>query len=72
MESIKVSQRVGKDGTLRINIPVGEPNQEIEAIVIYQLAYSGRASQPSLESLYGILCRRYYYAQQSRELGCAR
>ena len=54
MESIKVSQRVSKDGTLRIHIPTGVPNQDVEAVVIYQLARAARASRPSLESLYGI------------------
>ncbi|NEQ54968.1 MAG: hypothetical protein F6K11_33405 [Leptolyngbya sp. SIO3F4] len=54
MESIKVSQRVSQDGTLRIHISTGAPNQDIEAFVIYQLAHSARSSRPSLEFLYGI------------------
>lgn len=54
MESIKLNQRVGRDGTLRIHIPMGAPNQDVEAIVTYQLARSARTSQPSLEALYGI------------------
>jgi hypothetical protein len=54
MESFKLNQRVGKDGTLRIYIPIGAPNQDVEAVVTYQLARSARTSQPSLESLYGI------------------
>ena len=63
MESIRVRQHVGQDGILRLNIPVGLVEREVEVMVIYQpiLSYAvveeEKASTPiwkSLESLYGI------------------
>jgi hypothetical protein len=36
MESIKIRQRVGQDGILHLNIPVGMQDKEVEVMVIYQ------------------------------------
>ncbi len=34
MHSIKLKQRVGKDGILHLEIPVGMTNKEVEIMVI--------------------------------------
>jgi hypothetical protein len=36
MQSVKVRSRVGTDGILHLNIPVGAADQEFEVMVIYQ------------------------------------
>jgi hypothetical protein len=54
MESIKVRQRVGQDGILHLEIPVGLREQDVEVMVIYQPVSSLTTIEPSLESLYGI------------------
>ena len=54
MESIKVRQRVGQDGILHLEIPVGLREQDVEVMVIYQPVPSLTTIEPSLESLYGI------------------
>jgi hypothetical protein len=36
MHSIKLKQRVGKDGILHLDIPVGMMDKEVEIMVIYQ------------------------------------
>lgn len=35
MHSIKLKQRVGKDGILHLDIPVGMMDKEVEIMVIY-------------------------------------
>jgi hypothetical protein len=37
MHSIKLKQRVGKDGILHLEIPVGMIDKEVEIMVIYQV-----------------------------------
>jgi hypothetical protein len=54
MESIKVRQRVGQDGILHLEIPVGLREQDVEVMVIYQPVPSLTTIEPSLEALYGI------------------
>jgi hypothetical protein len=54
MESIKIRQRVGRDGILHLDIPVEMTDREVEAVVIYQPVQSVMTVEPSLESLYGI------------------
>jgi hypothetical protein len=54
MESIKVRQRVGRDGILHLNIPVEMMDGEVEAVVIYQPVQPLTSVVPSLASLYGI------------------
>ncbi|MGB3206995.1 MAG: hypothetical protein WBB28_18580 [Crinalium sp.] len=54
MESIKVRQRVGQDGILHLEIPVGVTQQDVEVMVIYQPVQSLTNIEPSLEALYGI------------------
>ncbi|WGV23547.1 hypothetical protein [Halotia branconii] len=36
MHSIKLTKRVGKDGILHLEIPVGITDKEVEIMVIYQ------------------------------------
>ena len=36
MESIKMHQRVGQDGRLHLDIPVGLTDQDVDVMVIYQ------------------------------------
>ncbi|MBE9062843.1 hypothetical protein [cf. Phormidesmis sp. LEGE 11477] len=54
MESVKVRQRVGQDGILHLEIPIGLPDQDIEVMVIYQAAPVDTTAVLSLEELYGI------------------
>ena len=54
MESIKIRQRVGQDGILHLDIPVGLAERDVEVIVIYQPVQSLTAIEPVLEALYGV------------------
>ena len=54
MESIKVRQRVGQDGILHLEIPVGLTDRDIEVMVIYQPVQTDTFAGLSLEDLYGI------------------
>ena len=62
MESIKVRQRIGQDGILHLDIPVGLVEREVEVMVIYQPVRSYSIAPEivltpvwrSLENLYGI------------------
>ena len=54
MESIKVRQRVGQDGILHLEIPVGLKDLDIEVMVIYQPVQADTTVGWSLEDLYGI------------------
>lgn len=54
MESIKVRQRVGQDGILHLDIPVGLTDRDIEVMVIYQPVQREVIAAMSLEDFYGI------------------
>lgn len=54
MESIKIYQRVGQDGILHLDIPVGLSDRNLEVVVIYQPIESLTDVAPSLEAFYGI------------------
>jgi len=54
MESIKVRQRVGQDGMLHLDIPVGLTDRDIEVVVIYQPVQAATTAVLSLADLYGI------------------
>ncbi|WP_299410845.1 hypothetical protein [Acaryochloris sp. IP29b_bin.148] len=54
MESIKIRQRVGQDGILHLEIPIGLTDLDIEAMVIYQPVQAEITVGLSLENLYGI------------------
>jgi hypothetical protein len=54
MESVRVRQRVGQDGILHLEIPVGLADREFEVMVVYQPVQALAAATPSLEQLYGI------------------
>ncbi|HEY9628810.1 MAG TPA: hypothetical protein V6C84_16035 [Coleofasciculaceae cyanobacterium] len=54
MESIKVRQRVGQDGILHLDIPVGIIERDVEVMVIYQFVSSPTGTGRSLEQFYGI------------------
>ncbi|MEM9157012.1 MAG: hypothetical protein AAGB13_18580, partial [Cyanobacteria bacterium P01_F01_bin.33] len=54
MESVKVRQRVGQDGILRLEIPVDLAERDVEVTVIYQPVQEGEVADLSLENLYGI------------------
>jgi hypothetical protein len=54
MESIKVRQRVGQDGMLHLDIPVGLTDRDIEVVVIYQPVQATMTAVLSLADLYGI------------------
>jgi hypothetical protein len=54
MESIKVRQRVGRDGILHLDIPVEITDRDVEAVVIYQPVQPLTSIEPSLASLYGV------------------
>lgn len=54
MDSIKVRQRVGQDGILHLEIPVGLTDRDVEVMVIYQAAPVDTTAMLSLEDLYGV------------------
>ncbi|UBF28711.1 hypothetical protein K9N68_13200 [Kovacikia minuta CCNUW1] len=54
MESIKVRRRVGQDGILHLDIPVGLTERDVEVMVIYQFVSSPIVTGRSLERFYGI------------------
>ncbi|MGC1305862.1 MAG: hypothetical protein WA885_01445 [Phormidesmis sp.] len=54
MDSIKVRQRVGEDGILHLEIPIGLAHQEIDVMVVYQPVQTMADTSFSLERLYGI------------------
>lgn len=54
MESVKVRQRIGQDGILHLEIPVGLADQDVEVMVIYQAVSTDTAATLSLKDLYGI------------------
>ena len=55
MESIRVRQRVGADGILYLEIPVGLMGREVDVMVIYQPAQVLMTVKASLaQQLYGI------------------
>ena len=54
MESLKVRRRVGQDGILHLDIPVGIIERDVEVMVIYQSVPSSIATERSLEQFYGI------------------
>lgn len=54
MESIKVRQRIGRDGILHLDIPVGLADRDVEVMVIYQAVQSEISTELSLEDLYGV------------------
>ncbi|MFZ9737514.1 MAG: hypothetical protein ACO3EZ_05845 [Prochlorotrichaceae cyanobacterium] len=54
MESIKVRRRVGQDGILHLDIPVGIIERDVEVMVIYQLVSAPTVTGRSLEQFYGI------------------
>ena len=54
MESIKVRQRVGQDGILHLEIPVGLTDRDVEVMVIYQAAPVDTTATLSLADLYGV------------------
>lgn len=54
MESVKVRQRVGQDGILHLDIPVGLADRDVEVMVIYQAVQSEISTELSLKDLYGI------------------
>lgn len=54
MQSIKIRQRVGQDGTLHLDIPVRMTERDVEVMVIYRLVQPSVKSARTLEQLYGI------------------
>ena len=54
MESIRVRQRVGQDGILHLEVPVGLTDREIEVMVIYQPVQVLMTATSSLAQLYGV------------------
>ncbi|MBF2017827.1 MAG: hypothetical protein IGS23_22050 [Rivularia sp. T60_A2020_040] len=45
MQSIKLKKRVGEDGILHLDIPLGMKDQEVEVMVIYQSIETAIATQ---------------------------
>ena len=54
MESLKVRRRVGQDGILHLDIPVGIIERDVEVMVIYQLVSAPTVTGRLLEQFYGI------------------
>ncbi|PZO55537.1 MAG: hypothetical protein DCF15_10320 [Phormidesmis priestleyi] len=53
MESVRVRQRIGQDGILHLEIPVGFTDREVEAMVVYQPVQASTVEVLSLDQLYG-------------------
>lgn len=53
METVRVTQRVGKDGVLHLDLPVGFADCNVEVVVTYRPARSTTA-KPSLADYYGV------------------
>ena len=53
-ESVTVRQRVGQDGVLHLDIPVGITDRDVEVTVIFQPVPADAAAVLSLADLYGI------------------
>lgn len=53
MQSIKVRQRIGADGILHLEIPVGMTEREVEVVVTYQAIDSD--AQIPLSQFYGCI-----------------
>ncbi len=54
MESIKIKQRVGHDGMLHLDIPVGLTNREMEVMVVYQPVPLASMETNDLGQFYGV------------------
>lgn len=54
MGSIKVRQRIGEDGILHIEIPIGLADKEVDVTIVYQPVQSLQTEIIPLEQLYGI------------------
>lgn len=50
MESIKLKSHVGDDGVLKIQVPVGFKNEDLEVMVIFQPLKSRDRNSATLES----------------------
>ncbi len=48
MQSIKIRSRVGEDGILHLNIPLGMKDKEVEVMVIYQSVETGTKTPEDL------------------------
>jgi len=36
MQALRISQRTGKDGVLRVNVPLGTPDADYEVVLVVQ------------------------------------
>jgi hypothetical protein len=54
VDSVKVRQRVGSDGILHLEIPVGLIDREIDVMVVYQAVQVPTSTAASLERFYGV------------------
>ena len=36
MQTVRISERAGKDGVLHLHIPVGQPEAEFDAVIVLQ------------------------------------
>ena len=43
MQTVRVSEKTGRDGILHLRIPVGQPEAEFEAVVVLQPRIAGDA-----------------------------
>lgn len=48
MQSIKMRSRLGEDGILRLDIPLGMKDKEVEVMVIYQSVETGTKTPEDL------------------------
>jgi hypothetical protein len=49
MQTIRVLEKTGKDGTLHLDIPLGKPNAEFEVVLVVQLKDMAASAGPPEE-----------------------
>ncbi len=46
MQTVRISERAGKDGVLHLHIPVGQPEAEFDAVIVLQAKSAAPATTP--------------------------
>ena len=68
METIRVLEKTGKDGTLNLSIPLGKPDVECEVVVIIQPKTDDRGWPPGYFDLAGSITDETFVRHPQGEL----
>ncbi len=74
MQTIRVREKTGKDGSLHLNIPVGKPDSEFDVLVVLQPAANGETTAERgwptgyFESTYGSIADESFSRPPQGEL----